>query len=79
MCVEMRQLSVSREIRERAQVIALLRFYRVRWRVWDPEGGRFKSPSRQAKQPRTAPKARHPRRAPVAVRDTIVDTRQLTS
>jgi hypothetical protein len=30
-------------LRERAQVIALMRLYRARWRPWDPEG-----PARQA-------------------------------
>jgi hypothetical protein len=40
------------EIHERAQVIALMRFYRARWRVWDPEGRRRAGPSRQPRKSR---------------------------
>jgi hypothetical protein len=46
-----------REIRERVQVIALMRLYRARWRPWDPEGPRARRPSRQL-EPRKAGKNR---------------------
>jgi hypothetical protein len=39
MCAAMRQYGTLSEVHERAQVIALMRFYRARWRPWDPEGG----------------------------------------
>ena len=42
-------LTAMREVRERAQVIALMRLYRTRWRPWDPEGRRVKPSSRQGK------------------------------
>ena len=40
-------LTTMREVRERAQVIALMRLYSRRWRVWDREGRRGRRPSRQ--------------------------------
>jgi hypothetical protein len=49
-------LTAMREIRERAQVIALMRLYAKRWRPWDPEGERVKLPSRQKRKPRKAGK-----------------------
>jgi hypothetical protein len=49
MCEQMRQYGTLSEIHERAQVIALMRFYRARWRVWDPEGRRVRLPSRQSR------------------------------
>jgi hypothetical protein len=62
MCKEMG--GAFSEIHERAQVIALMRLYRGRWRVWDPEGRRRSGPSRQPrrkpeKQPRKARRFRN--------------------
>jgi hypothetical protein len=64
MCKEMNQYGALGEIHERAQVIALMRFYRARWRVWDPEGRRKSGPSRQPRrkpeeQPRKAERFRN--------------------
>jgi hypothetical protein len=42
MCEAMRQYGTLTEIHERAQVIALMRLYRARWRPWDPEGRRVR-------------------------------------
>jgi hypothetical protein len=42
MCEVRHQYGALREIRERAQLIALMRLYRARWRPWDPEGRRVK-------------------------------------
>ena len=50
MCKEMHQYGTLTEIHERAQVIALMRLYRARWRVWDPEGPRRSGPSRQPRK-----------------------------
>ena len=44
---EMHQYGAMLEINERAQVIALMRLYRARWRPWDPEGARMRRSSRQ--------------------------------
>ena len=44
---EILRSSSHARVRERAQVIALMRLYRARWRVWDPEGPRARIPSRQ--------------------------------
>jgi hypothetical protein len=50
----MRQSGTLTEIHERAQVIALMRFYAGRWRPWNPEDGvrgrRIARPCRQGTQ-----------------------------
>jgi hypothetical protein len=44
MCEAMRQYGTLSEIRQRAQVISLMRLYERRWRPWDPEGRRVRLP-----------------------------------
>jgi hypothetical protein len=59
MCEVMgRHGAFSPEIRERAQVIALMCFYRGRWRPWDPEGRRPAQRWRQGKRVPDKPPAK---------------------
>ena len=60
MGLAMRQYGTLTEIHERARVIALMRFYRARWRPWDPEGRRAGRPSRQPRKPRREKRAPQP-------------------
>jgi len=63
----MREYGTLTEIHERAQVIALMRFYSTRWRPWNPEGRVMRGPSRQpapAKPPREKPPPKREGRPP---------------
>ena len=65
------------EIRERTQVIALMRFYRARWRPLEPEGGvRLGRPSRRGRAPKERLRKRACARAGTSgvLRDTPEDT-----
>ena len=68
MCAAMRQYGTLSEIHQRAQVIALMRRYKARWRPWDPEGLRVRPPSRQ---PKPVPEKRPPKRGCPVSQDTV--------